>query len=287
MPNITPQSINSPIKPTWCPGCGDYGIWAALRQALVQLEIPEENLVIVYGVGCSGNMADFNRVYGFHSLHGRAIPNAIGIKLANHKLKVIVMAGDGDTYGEGPNHLISVARGNHDITVVVHNNQIYGLTTGQASPTSDKNTKGKSTPAGVVETPFNPIATALSNQAGFVARGFAGQISHLKQLIIAAIQHEGFSLVDVFQPCISFNKINTPQFFQQRIYDLAQENHDATNFKQALSKSFETQRLPIGIFYQNTNSLAYHQQLDQIQQKSLVDSWQQTRDISPIISLMK
>ncbi len=280
---ITQQSLQSPIKPTWCPGCGNFGIWAALKNALVQLGLPEEDVVLVYGVGCSGNMTDFIRAYGFHSLHGRGIPNAIGIKLGNHKLKVIVIAGDGDTYGEAPNHLISASRGNHDITMLVHNNQIYGLTTGQVSPTSLKGMEGKSTPKGVIENPINPLALVLSSNATFAARGFSGNIPHLTELIKKAILHEGFSLVDVFQPCVTWNKLNTHQWFQQRVYDLQKTDHDMNDHKQALLKAFETEKLPIGIFYKREDLPAYHKQIERLKEGTLIEQRNNEHNIRPIL----
>lgn len=272
MANITLQSTVSPIIPTWCPGCGNFGILGAMRQAFAQLQIPEEQLVVFYGVGCSGNMADFNNVYGFHALHGRAIANAIGAKLANHKLKIIVVAGDGDTYGEGMNHFLSAARGNHDITVLVHNNQTYSLTTGQSSPTTAKGTKTKSTPApeGLIEQPVNPLALALDAEAGFVARGYAGDMAHLIGLIKEAINHEGFSLLDVLQPCPTFNKINSYQWYQQRIYKLDAE-YQPNDKKLAWEKSQEIEKMPVGVFYRNDNLVPYHQQLHRLVSASLLE----------------
>lgn len=284
MTQHTQASLKSPIFPTWCPGCGDFGIWASLKQAIVDLAIPEEQLVIVYGVGCSGNMADFNRVYGFHALHGRGIANAEAIKLANHDLKVIVIAGDGDTYGEGMNHFLTAVRGNHDITLIIHDNQVYGLTTGQNSPTTAKGTKTKSSPLGVVDEPVNPLALALSAQATFVARGYAGRIPQLTELMKAAIQHEGMSVLDVFQPCVTFNAVNTHQWFQTRVYDMQAEGHNTEDKVAAWQKSWEIDRLGTGIFYQDKASVPYHKQLPQVQNGSLVSQWQPTRDISGLMS---
>jgi len=270
MPKITLQSTVSSIMPTWCPGCGNFGILGAMKQAFAQMEIPEEELVVFYGVGCSGNMADFNRVYGFHALHGRAIANAIGAKLANHKLKIIVIAGDGDTYGEGLNHLISAARGNHDITVLVHNNQTYSLTTGQSSPTTTKGTATKSTPDGLVEEPINPLSITLSAGASFVARGYAGNMPQLIGLIKQAMQHEGFSLLDVMQPCPTFNKINTYQWFQERVYDLG-DDYQPNDIKIAWEKSQEMEKMPIGVFYENKEILPYHKYLSQLENSTLLE----------------
>lgn len=265
---ISRDSLESPYFPTWCPGCGNFGVWTALKNALAELQLPEEELVIVYGVGCSGNMADFNRVYGFHALHGRAIANAVAIKTANHRLKVVVVAGDGDTYGEGLNHLISAMRGNHDITVLVHDNQVYGLTTGQAAPTTDKGTRTKSTPAGAPEAPINPLGLALSSDATFIARGFAGNIKHLTSLIKQATEHPGFSLVDMFQPCFTFNKVNTYHYFKERVYDL-QPDFVPTDKPAAWTLTFDHQRLPIGVFYQDPQSVPFHATLSQLSQQPL------------------
>jgi 2-oxoglutarate/2-oxoacid ferredoxin oxidoreductase subunit beta len=281
---ISKESLESPYFPTWCPGCGNFGVWTAFKNALAELNLPEENVVIVYGVGCSGNMADFNRVYGFHALHGRAIPTAEGIKMANQKLKVIVVAGDGDTYGEGLNHFITACRGNHDITLLVHDNQIYGLTTGQASPTTEKGIKTKSTPNGTPEQPINPIGLALTADATFVARGFAGNISHLTQIIKAAITHEGFSLVDMFQPCFTFNHHNTYHYFKERIYDLQVQGHDPTDRFTAWKKTHESDKLPVGIFYQNQNSVPLHKTYPQLQETALTDQSIESIELGKILS---
>jgi 2-oxoglutarate ferredoxin oxidoreductase subunit beta len=267
---ISKESLESPYFPTWCPGCGNFGVWTAFKNALSELNLPEEDVVIVYGVGCSGNMADFNRVYGFHALHGRAIPNAMAIKLANHRLKVIVVAGDGDTYGEGLNHFISAMRGNHDITLLVHDNQVYGLTTGQTSPTTEKGTKTKSTPLGAPEVPLNPIGIALTADATFIARGFAGNIAHLTSLIKQAILHEGFSLVDMFQPCFTFNHHNTYHYFKERVYNLQETNFVPNNKIIAWEKTYEHERLPIGIFYEDEHSTPFHKTLLQLEKEPLV-----------------
>ncbi len=274
------ESLASPYFPTWCPGCGNFGVWTALKNALVELNLPEEELVVVYGVGCSGNMADFNRVYGFHALHGRAIPNAIAMKLANHRLNIIVVAGDGDTYGEGLNHFLSAVRGNHNVTLLVHDNQVYGLTTGQTAPTTEKGTKTKSTPMGAPDAPVNPIGLALTADATFVARGFSGNIAHLTGLIKAAIQHPGFALVDMFQPCFTFNKVNTYHYFKERVYKLEDVNHNPQDRGAAWQKTYEHDKLPIGIFYQDPNSVAFHQTLAQLQTAPLTKQSVEQVDLS-------
>jgi len=258
-------------SPTWCPGCGNWGIGSAIKQALVQLDFSPDQIVAVFGIGCSGNMNDFLNAYGFHALHGRAIPLAIGIKLANHKLPVIVIVGDGDCYGEGGNHLIHAARGNHDITVIVHNNRVYGLTTGQTSPTSAKGFKSKSTPLGLLEASINPLTLVLTQGATFVAQGYAGDVNHLTQIIKAAISHRGFSLVNIIQPCVSFNKINTYQYYQERIYNL-DENYITDDLNKALIKASEInqEKFPLGIIYQK-QSPTFTEDLIQLKEKTLIE----------------
>ncbi len=279
MSTLTPltQQITSKIKPTWCPGCGNAAILAALKQALVQLHQEKnlllENFVIVYGIGCCGNMADFLKLYGFHALHGRAIANAVGIKLANHDLKVLVVAGDGDLYGEGLNHLLAAARGNHDLTVLVHNNQSYSLTTGQASPTSVKGVVTKSTPQGLIEKPFNPLQTVLACHGSFVARGYAGQVKQLVSLIKQAVIHSGFSLLDVLQPCPTFKKQHNYQWFREKVYNLFDTDHNPQDFQQAWELASVQDKLPTGLFYQDLHSVAYHEQVPQLKKQPLVKQW--------------
>lgn len=268
---FTTSSIKSSVKPTWCPGCGDFMILNSIQKAVSDLELPDQDVVFLYGIGCSGNMADFNKSYGFHGLHGRSIANAIGMKLSNHKLKIIVIGGDGDLYGEGLNHFIAAARGNHDITMIVHNNERYSLTTGQSSPTAETGTKTKSTPQGVVESQFNPLMMALAANASFVSRGYSTKPQQLTQLIKNAISHPGFSLVDTLQLCPTFNKQHNHPWFAERIYDLSENGHDSSDKAAAINKSQEENRFGLGILYQNKNSIAYHQQLEQLKSKSLLE----------------
>jgi len=248
------SEFNTVHFPTWCPGCGDFGIWGALKQALINLDFQPHEFVIVYGIGCSGNMANFVNAYGFHGLHGRTMPVAAGIKMANHKLPVIVIGGDGDGYGEGLGHFLHAMRANHDITYIVHNNQIYGLTTGQTSPTSVQGFETKSTPTGVLEQPINPLGLAITAGASFVARGFAGHIDHLTALIEQAVRHRGFSLVDILQPCITFNHLNTHDYFRKRVKKLEEDKvYDRTNPQAAWEKShIWNGEIPIGVFYEKT-----------------------------------
>jgi len=264
---MKPEDFITPIKPTWCPGCGNHAIWVSLRSVLAQEKMAPQETVLVYGIGCSGNMADFVKTHGFHALHGRGLPVAAGIGLANHKLKVMAVLGDGDCYGEGMNHLISASRANFNLACLVHNNMVYGLTTGQASPTSIKGYQSKSTPQGVVEEGVNPLTLAISAGATFVARGFAGEADHLKTIIKKAINHQGFALVDVLQPCVTFNKINTFDWYQERVYKLKAPTKDKLK---ALEKAMEWgAKIPIGIFYQDKKP-TYQDQLPQIKKTPLV-----------------
>ncbi len=261
----------SGYNPTWCPGCGDFGIGISIKQALVQLGLDPSGVGVVFGIGCSGNMNDFLNAYAIHSLHGRAIPSAIGMRLANHKLPILAVVGDGDCYGEGGNHLLHACRGNHDITVIVHDNGVYGLTTGQVAPTAQKGFKSKSTPAGIIETPINPLSFAITSGATFVAQSFAGDAMHLVSMIKAGITHKGFSLVNVLQPCVTFNKINTYQYYLQHIYKLPAD-YDKNDFTSAVNKSLEIndEKFPLGIIYEG-NRPSFESQLPQIGEQTLIE----------------
>ena len=240
----------SDTKPTWCPGCGDYGVIAGVEMAVKRLKIASHNVVIVSGIGCSSNLPHFLSSYGFHGIHGRAIPIAEGVRWANHGLTVIATGGDGDGYGIGCGHFVHAMRRNVDLTYVTMNNQIYGLTTGQASPTSMIGQKTKSTPTGVIENPIDPIALALASGATYVARGFSGDVKQLADLVAGAIQHKGFALVDTMSPCVTYNKINTFDFFRQRVYKLEAAGHDPTDIVKAWERSLEWgDKIPIGLFY--------------------------------------
>lgn len=280
--SIQTQELISPIAPTWCPGCGNFSILTALKKALTELDVNLTDVVVLFGIGCSGNMADFIKVNGFHALHGRAVANAIGIKLANHRLKVIVTGGDGDLYGEGLNHLLTAARGNHDISVFVHNNERYSLTTGQTSPASKKGTAGKSTPQGVIEEAINPLALAISANASFVARAFAGQVQELTQLMKQAIEHEGFSLIDILQPCPTFNKIQDMKWYLEHIQTL-QATYDLTDQTAALKQVLKKEPIEVGLFYHDQQRLAYHQEIEQLKDKSLIEQFPYTLNLQTAI----
>src|SRR5262245_20761059 len=246
------KDFKSEVPPDWCPGCGDFGVLNALQKACVELEIRPHEVLVVSGIGCSSNLPGFFRSYGVHSLHGRALPFATGAKLANHALTVIATGGDGDGYGIGLNHFIQAMRRNINLTYIVMNNEIYGLTTGQVSPTSETGMVTKSTPGGNLEGMLNPLALALASGCGYVARGFSGDPKHLIGLYKGAIQHDGFALVDVFSPCVTFNKQNTYHWFREHVYRLEDEKHDPTNFGAAMDKAREWgKKIPIGLFYRD------------------------------------
>ncbi|NDY70644.1 2-oxoacid ferredoxin oxidoreductase [Desulfobacter hydrogenophilus] len=233
----------------WCPGCGNFGILGAMKDALAQLNIPPEKLLIVSGIGQAAKTPHFLKCNFLHGIHGRALSIALGAKLANHDLNILVNSGDGDCYGEGGNHFIHAARRNTDMTLLVHNNQIYGLTKGQASPTSAWGMTTAMQPGGVISEPLNGPALALTMGAGFVARGFSGNKEHLSGLIQAAVQYKGFSVIDIFQPCVTFNRVNTAQWYKDRIYEL-DETKDRDDFGTAMTLARETgDRIPVGILY--------------------------------------
>lgn len=242
----------------WCPGCGNFPILNIMKGVLAEMDILPTDVVICSGIGQAAKTPHYLRVHYFNGLHGRALPPAIAIKTANPKLTVIAESGDGDTYGEGGNHFLHTIRRNPDITNIVHDNMIYGLTKGQASPTSEK---GMQTPVqvdGVILEPFNPMAIAISAGATFVARAFSGDIPQAKEIIKAAIEHKGYALVDVFQPCVVFNKQNTFQWFKDHTYYLGPE-HDKSDKAKALGLALDTERLALGILYQETGRPSYEQ----------------------------
>ncbi|MBU0527264.1 MAG: thiamine pyrophosphate-dependent enzyme [Candidatus Micrarchaeota archaeon] len=269
-------------KIQWCPGCGNFGLIAALKGAMADLELKQHETVVVSGIGCSSKLPHYVDTYGFESIHGRGLPVASAIKLSNHNLDVVSVGGDGDGYGIGVQHFIHIMRRNYNLTYIVHNNQIYGLTTGQASPTTMLGAKTKTTPWGVVEEPFKPLTVAINGGATFVARGYVGDPVHLKELFKQAIEHKGFAFVDVFQPCVTFNKINTYPWFQKRVYKL--ENNDVTDKWAALKNAAEDEetnfeKVPIGVFYK-VEKPTYESTLPQIKDKPMVEQDIENVDIS-------
>jgi len=266
------KDFTSHEKPTWCPGCGNYGIWNALKAALVNQKFEPHQVFILSGIGCGSKLPDYTNANGLMTLHGRVLPIATGAHLANHDLKIVLTHGDGDGYSMGGNHFIHAIRRNLDIVDIYQNNKVYGLTKGQYSPTSEKGYISKTSLGGSIEESINPLAVALAAGAPFVSRGFAGDMKHLTWLIEQALNHKGYSLVDVFQPCVSFNKVNTYQWYQQRVYKLQDEkNYDVTKISSAFQKSLEWgDRIPIGIFYKIEGKPTYKDQLPVLKLSPLV-----------------
>ena len=259
-PALTVKDFKGHTDPDWCPGCGDFGVLHALKTAIAELGLHPNEVLTISGIGCSSNLPGYINTYGMHTLHGRALAVATGAQLANHKMKVIVTGGDGDGYGIGGNHFLHTMRRNVDLTYIVMDNQVYGLTTGQVSPTSIKGMKTKSTPFGSVENQVNPIPLAIVGGATYVARGFTGQVRHLTELIKGGIQHKGFSLIDTFSPCVTFNRDNTHEFFKQRTQKLEDQGHDPTDFSTAMARGYEWgDRIPIGLFWQRDDLLSLDQ----------------------------
>ncbi|MDD5347717.1 MAG: 2-oxoacid:ferredoxin oxidoreductase subunit beta [Candidatus Omnitrophica bacterium] len=267
----------------WCPGCGNFGILNAVKKALVSLGCEPREILLVSGIGQAAKLPHYLAGNCFNGLHGRALPVAAAAKIANRSLTVVVTTGDGDCYGEGGNHFLHNIRRNVDMTVIVHDNQIYGLTKGQASPTTDRGHKTKVQTAGVILDPFHPLEVAIALGAGFVARGYSKEMEHLAGLIIAGISHRGFSLIDVLQPCVSFNKVNTYEWYNKRVYKLDEEkDYDRTDKATALKKACEWgERIPLGVLYQ-AESQSYEQRSGLDRRPPLVDEPIDDIDISAL-----
>jgi 2-oxoglutarate ferredoxin oxidoreductase subunit beta len=264
------NTFEGPVHPDWCPGCGDFGVLKALKEAAVELQIHPHELMVVSGIGCSSNLPGFINAYGAHTLHGRAVPIATGVKLANTDLNVVITGGDGDGYGLGLGHFVHAMRRNLDLTYIVMDNHIYGLTTGQTSPTSTLDHKTKTTPRGNPELPINPLALAIVSGATYVARGFSGNPKQLSGLIADAIAHRGFSLVDVFSPCVTWNKVNTYAWFRERLYDANEEDHNPEDLNAAMAKAMEWgERIPTGLIYKTERPI-YEDSEPVLQQGPLV-----------------
>jgi 2-oxoglutarate ferredoxin oxidoreductase subunit beta len=245
------------IDIAWCPGCGNYPILKTLKRALAELQIKPADLALVSGIGQAAKAPHYFKTNVFNGLHGRALPAATAIKAVNPALTVIAESGDGDMYGEGGNHFVHAIRRNPNITNIVHNNMVYGLTKGQASPTSQR---GFVTPVqvrGVFNEPFNPLAVAIALDASFVARAFAVDIEQTTDILKKAIEHKGYALVDIFQPCVTFNRLNTVQWFKEHTYYL--ENHDPSDRQKAFEKATETEKLPLGVFYKSPQKATFEE----------------------------
>ena len=255
-PPETPEEITvelyeehaSPVW--WCAGCGDFGVLKAVKQALVDLGIHPRDVATVSGIGCSGKIGTYMNGNDFHATHGRILPVATGVKIANQDLTVMGMGGDGDGYAIGLGHMPHAVRRNIDMTYVVMDNQTYGLTKGQASPTSDEQMKTSTTPEGNIEAPINPLAIALASGATFVARAYSANMKQQVEILKAGIRHKGFALIDIFSPCVTYNKVNTYKWFRDTVIELEKNGHDPKSFPMALEAAYRTDKLPTGIFYQ-------------------------------------
>ncbi|MBN1282939.1 MAG: 2-oxoacid:ferredoxin oxidoreductase subunit beta [Proteobacteria bacterium] len=255
----------------WCPGCGNFPILECVKRALVELELAPHRVLFVSGIGQAAKAPHYLDCNLFDGLHGRALPAATGAKLANRRLAVIVESGDGCAYGEGGNHFLAAIRRNVDLTLIVHNNQVYGLTKGQASPTSEEGFVTKAQPAGVFSEPFHPLGVAIAMHAGFVARSFSGMKEHVVEMIKRAVSHRGFSLVDVLQPCVSFNKVNTFAWYKDRCRPLP-EGYDPTNWDEAMRTAMRWgEEIPIGVIYENRRR-TFEEHFDWIDDGGLVDT---------------
>ncbi len=278
----TANELRATVIPDWCPGCGDHAILMSVKAAIAELGFDPKDVLIVSGIGCSSKLPHYVRTYGYHGIHGRALPIATGAKLANRDLKVIVISGDGDCYGIGMSHFIHAVRRNVDLALLVHDNQIYGLTTGQTSPTSDFGFKTKTTPGGSIENSVRPLALALSAGGTFVSRGFAGSPKQLTGLVKEAITHKGTGLVDILQPCVTFNRVNTFAWFRERIYDLGQTDYNPDDRMKAMTKAMEWgDKIPLGILFREEKPV-YGDLMPALQAGPLVKQPLE-RDIKPLM----
>jgi 2-oxoglutarate ferredoxin oxidoreductase subunit beta len=255
------------IDIAWCPGCGNFPILKTLKRVLAELQKKPTDIVLVSGIGQAAKIPHYFKTNVFNGLHGRALPVATAIKAANPALTVIAESGDGDMYGEGGNHFIHTIRRNPSITNIVHNNMVYGLTKGQASPTSQKGFVTPVQVSGVYLEPFNPLAVAIALDASFVARAFAGDIEQTTEILKKAVEHDGYALVDIFQPCLSFNKCNTVQWFKEHTYYL--EDHDPSDRLKAFEKTTETEKLPLGVFYKSPQKSTFEENVELYKEKSV------------------
>lgn len=261
----------SPVRPTWCTGCGNFGIHNSLKGALAALELAPHQVLIVSGIGCGSKLPDYTTANGVQTLHGRSLAFATGARLGNHLLKVFCVHGDGDSYGEGGNHLIHSARRNIDLVDIVQDNRRYSLTKGQYSPTSDHGQVSPTSPEGAMEETFNPLAVALAAGATFIARGFAGEPKHLTDLIVRAARHRGYALIDVLQPCVSFNHVNTYDWYRARVYKLDETGYKAGDRIEAFAKCQEWEsKIPLGVIYQQLGCPTYEDQVSELKAGPLV-----------------
>ncbi|QPC46418.1 2-oxoacid:ferredoxin oxidoreductase subunit beta [Mangrovibacillus cuniculi] len=265
------KDFRNNVKPNWCPGCGDFSVQAAIQRASANVGLEPEQVAVVSGIGCSGRISGYINSYGLHGIHGRALPIAQGVKMANRDLTVIASGGDGDGFAIGLGHTIHAIRRNIDITYIVMDNQIYGLTKGQTSPRSAAGFKTKSTPEGAIEPALSPMETALTSGATFVAQSFSTDLKELTAIIEAGLNHKGFSLINVFSPCVTYNKINTYDWFKENLTKLSDiEGYDPSNRAKAMATLMEHDSLVTGIIYQNTEQPSYQELVPGYDKDSLV-----------------
>ncbi|MCJ0951713.1 2-oxoacid:ferredoxin oxidoreductase subunit beta [Mammaliicoccus sciuri] len=265
------KDFRNNVKPNWCPGCGDFSVQAAIQKAAANVGLEPEEVAIITGIGCSGRLSGYVNSYGVHSIHGRSLPLAQGVKMANKDLTVIASGGDGDGFAIGMGHTVHALRRNMDMTYIVMDNQIYGLTKGQTSPSSAKGFVTKSTPKGNIEQNIAPLELAISSGATFVAQSFSSDIKELTSIIEEAINHKGFSFVNVFSPCVTYNKINTYDWFKENLTKLADiEDYDNTNKSQAMQTVLDTESMITGIIYQDKDTPSYESQIEQFDEQPLV-----------------
>ncbi|MGG0184454.1 2-oxoacid:ferredoxin oxidoreductase subunit beta [Bacillus rhizoplanae] len=265
------KDFRNSVKPNWCPGCGDFSVQAAIQRAAANVGLNPDELAVISGIGCSGRISGYINSYGVHSIHGRALPIAQGVKMANRDLTVIASGGDGDGFAIGMGHTIHSIRRNIDITYIVMDNQIYGLTKGQTSPRSEAGFKTKSTPQGSIEPALSVMEMALTAGATFVAQSFSSDLKELTQLIEAGIQHKGFSLINVFSPCVTYNKVNTYDWFKENLTKLSEvEGYDPSNRMVAMQTLMENKGLVTGLIYQNAEQPSYQELVKGYSEKPLV-----------------
>lgn len=255
--------------PSWCPGCGNFSILKTFKDTMAELGLEPHQFMVVSGIGQAAKLPHYTKCNTFNGLHGRALPVATGIRLANHTMPVVVTTGDGDCYGEGGNHLMAAMRRNINVKLFVHNNQIYGLTKGQPSPTTGEGMVTKNTPLGVISEQFNPMALAVAMDCSFAARGYAADTEHLKGLMKEALKHKGFALIDILQPCVTFNKINTYEWYRKRVYHIEEEYNPEDRIA-AFTKALEWgDRIPIGVMYRNQRPI-FEERLPMLGDRPLV-----------------
>jgi 2-oxoglutarate ferredoxin oxidoreductase subunit beta len=280
---MLPLDLYNSIEPAWCPGCGNFPMLKAFKQALAELEIRPENILVISGIGQSSKFPHYLRCNTFNGIHGRALPVATGARLANPNLKVVVTVGDGDQYGEGGNHLLAAFRRNPDLTLVIHNNQIYALTKGQASPTTEPGTKTLMQPGGVTYPPLHALALAVAQECSWVGRGFAGDAAHLTVLYKQAMEHKGLALLEVLQPCVTFNRVNTFKWYQSRVYRVEEEpGYDPTNELMAYQKAKEWgERIPTGVIF--TKPRPIMEEAFAVMDKGPIATWRVERPIAELL----